>query len=179
MNFFISDTHFHHKNVLRFCSSTRPVTTVEDMNETIIKNWNEQVTRKDNVYILGDFSFSGPAETTNILRRLKGNLNLIRGNHDRWVNQETSKYFDDIRDYREVTIDNTLVVMMHYPIFEWRNMHRGAFHLFGHVHGNAKVEGRAMDVGIDARPNGDMKLWSWDEIKTYMLEQPIRTHHKG
>ena len=40
----------------------------------------------------------------------------------------------------------------------------GGYHLYGHVHGNLQLEGRAMDVGIDARPTGDMKPWSWEEI---------------
>ena len=50
-------------------------------------------------------------------------------------------------------------------------------HLFGHVHGNVKIFGRAMDVGIDARPQKDMGLWSWDEIHQILIEKPILPHH--
>jgi hypothetical protein len=34
-----------------------------------------------------------------------------------------------------------------------------------------------MDVGIDTRPTGDMKLWSWEEIKSILEKREVRTHH--
>jgi hypothetical protein len=56
-------------------------------------------------------------------------------------------------------------------------MHHGAYHLFGHVHGNATVPGRAMDVGIDARPQKDMGLWSWEEVDAVLSAREVRSHH--
>ena len=57
--FFTGDQHFDHANIIRFCN--RPFTSVEEMNETIIENWNSIVSNKDDVYCLGDFAFSKPA----------------------------------------------------------------------------------------------------------------------
>jgi len=55
MVFFIADTHFGHKNVLKLCN--RPFETIEQMNETFIENWNRRVTGRDSVYVIGDLFF--------------------------------------------------------------------------------------------------------------------------
>ncbi len=52
MVYFISDTHFGHRNVLKLCN--RPFETIEEMNETIIANWNSRVSGNDTVFIVGN-----------------------------------------------------------------------------------------------------------------------------
>lgn len=54
MIYFIADTHFDHANIIRFCN--RPFTSVEEMNETLIVNWNRKVHGNDTVYILSHTS---------------------------------------------------------------------------------------------------------------------------
>lgn len=174
---FTSDNHFFHKRILDFCRDTRIGDSVEEMNVRMIEIWNNTVAPNDTVYCLGDFSFGNPEKTADVLSRLKGRLHLIKGNHDYWINEDTSKRFESVQDYKKIAIDGIKVVMFHYPIYEWENMHHGAFHLFGHVHGNCTVPGRAMDVGIDARPQRDMGLWSWDEVKEKLKDGEIRSHH--
>jgi calcineurin-like phosphoesterase family protein len=179
---FTSDNHFYHKNILKFQAEagTRFGNDANEMNELMISKWNSQVALADKVYCLGDFSFGKPELTEAILKRLNGQLNLIRGNHEHWLTQETEQYFEDIRDYREITIDGIKIVLFHFPIEEWNRMHHGAFHLFGHVHGHhGTKEGRSMDVGIDARPQKDMGLWSWEEIKETLKDKPILSHNGG
>ena len=51
MNYYIADTHFGHDNIRRL--SNRPFKTIEEMDKTIIDNWNSRVTDNDDVYILG------------------------------------------------------------------------------------------------------------------------------
>lgn len=58
--FFISDTHFYHGNIIRFCN--RPFKSVEMMNETIISNWNNTVGQDGIVFHLGNFCLGGSVE---------------------------------------------------------------------------------------------------------------------
>ena len=179
---FTSDNHFFHKSILKFARETRQGDTAEEMNELMIEKWNATVALTDEVYCLGDFSFGSARKTLDILRRLKGRLHLIRGNHDHWIDQgsegrEAASFFEWIRDYKRIQFANVETVMFHYPIYEWEKMHYGSFHLYGHVHGNSTVPGRALDVGIDARPQKDMGLWNFDDIRTLLADREIRTHH--
>lgn len=180
--FFTSDNHFFHRSILKFARETRQGNTAEEMNELMIQKWNDTVALADEVYCLGDFSFGSAKKTIEILTRLKGRLHLIRGNHDHWIDQGSegraaSSHFEWIQDYKRLNLGGVDVVLFHYPIWEWDKMHYGSFHLFGHVHGNTTVPGRAMDVGIDARPQKDMGLWSFDEIHQVLSERQVRTHH--
>lgn len=175
-----SDNHFFHKNVLKFCPNSRQGKDEVEMNERMIAKWNSQVSRADTIYCLGDFSFGDSFKTEQVLKRLNGQIHLIRGNHENWLNKNPSleKYFISVSTYKEVTIDGIKVVMFHYPIAEWNQMHRGSFHVFGHVHNSIKnPKGRCMDVGIDARPQCDMGLFSWEEVKATLSAKEILKHH--
>ena len=59
--FFTSDLHFGHKNIIRF--DNRPFSTVEEMDEALIRNWNAKVSDEDTVYVLGDISWYNDAKT--------------------------------------------------------------------------------------------------------------------
>lgn len=145
-NFYISDLHLFHDNVLkggRF--HERPFETMEEMLSEIKKRWNNVVTNGDTVYILGDVAIRGNTiEVTEYLSQLKGQLVLIRGNHDSIKDQRLLKQFTEICDYKEIAdhVDgNTYrVVMSHYPLFSWNGQFRGSIHLYGHVHDNIDDE---------------------------------------
>ena len=176
--YFTSDTHFFHKSILKFCPDSRGyATSVEEMNELLIESWNKQVNPTDTVYHLGDFSLGTANKTEAILARLNGYKHLILGNHDGWLNPKTRAMFEHISQYREIRMNGIDVIMFHFPIAEWHKAHYGSVHLFGHTHGNYKPNGRSLDVGIDARPQKDMKLWAWEEIVESIKDKEIITHH--
>lgn len=80
--FFIGDTHFGHKNIIKFEATKgfRPFDTIEEHNEEIIKRWNSVVKNHDTVWHLGDVAFG--KESLELVKRLNGQKRLIAGNHD-------------------------------------------------------------------------------------------------
>ena len=160
--FFTSDLHFFHKNVIRF--DNRPFTSVEDMNEALIRNWNRKVKNNDLVYILGDISWGNDEETCGIFARLKGRKVLIKGNHDK-IRGNIKNYFEEITDYKEITLPgNKCVVLCHYPIVFFNKHHYGAFMFYGHVHNshewqmteNYKFELEQLDISCNMFNVGTM-----------------------
>jgi calcineurin-like phosphoesterase family protein len=129
--FYISDTHFGHKNIIRY--DNRPFSSAEEMDKALIDNWNNVVTEDDTVYILGDISWHQEFETKNILNQLNGHKILVKGNHDQVVNK-IPYYFDKIASYLEIKDNGRKVILSHYPIMFWNNQFHDSIHLYGHVH---------------------------------------------
>jgi len=151
---FISDLHYGHQNVLRHCN--RPFRDMEDQTNVLIDDWNTLVGPQDIVYVLGDFSFYTPAETTNILQALKGQKILIRGNHDHSKDLAKTRGWMRVVDKLELRLgeNKQRVVLDHNPILSWHQMHRGSIHLHGHCHGfldypEKLKRARILDVGVD------------------------------
>ena len=128
MIYFISDTHFWHRNIIKY--TKRPFETVEQMNEHIIKCWNEVVSPDDVVYHLGDFSFGSSEQVANIIERLNGKIILIMGNHDKsrtvtwWLRNgihEVHKGSMIIEDY----------ILSHKPLI---HVPYGMINVHGHIH---------------------------------------------
>lgn len=83
--FVISDTHFHHKNIIAY--TNRPFSSVEEMDAALICNWNRVVSPQDIVVHCGDFALGFPRknaqqELLKINNSLNGYKILILGNHD-------------------------------------------------------------------------------------------------
>ena len=134
-NYFISDLHFGHKNVLSF--DDRPWTNIEDHDNFIIQNWNDTVSYEDDVYILGDVSWHNATKTNEIFKQLNGTKHLIIGNHDGKLlkNREFQQQFQEICYYKELPYtENKIIVLCHYPIPCFNKHYYGSYHLYGHVH---------------------------------------------
>lgn len=157
MIYFTSDLHFYHDNVINHAN--RPFPNADKMNQTLIKNWNNKVNASDEIYILGDVTMKGATYANEVLRQLNGHKYLIRGNHDRFTDQQS---FDQslcvwIKDYYELNYGKDQFILFHYPIEEWNGFFRGAYHLHGHQHNYADYNYRNLekglrryDVGVDA-----------------------------
>ncbi len=131
--FFISDTHFGHKNIITFKrddnTPLRDFATVEEMDETMVRNWNKVVCDKDTVYHLGDVVINRKALP--ILERLNGRKVLIKGNHDIFRLEDYTQYFDDIRAYKVMTKEG--IICSHIPIHP-DSLSRWRINLHGHLH---------------------------------------------
>lgn len=189
MKYFTSDPHFFHKGIIQYCN--RPFKTVEEMNTTIINNWNEIVTDSDEVYLLGDVAWTGNIKAIRTLRdKLNGAIHLIMGNHDyqnKFQRQVVRDIFDSTNDYLQLEVPDDemeggkqLIFLCHYPMLVWNGSHRGAWQLFGHVHSgplstgkdtSLKISPAQYDVGVD---NNDFKPVSYDQIKTIITKQYLK-----
>lgn len=139
---YISDLHFGHA-ILNDAMDCRGFASADEMNEYMIKKWNEKVTDIDEVYILGDFSVIFAKKTNEILDQLKGKLFLIRGNHDKFLMDRKCnlKRFEWIKSYAEIEDNGRSVILSHYPVFCYNGQYRRdkqgnstAYMLYGHVH---------------------------------------------
>lgn len=166
--FFTSDLHFGHKNIIRF--DNRPFTSVEEMDATLITNWNKKVSPKDTIYILGDISWHDDQKTFEIFSSLNGHKILIKGNHDR-IHGKVRHCFDEITDYKEININGNPIVLCHYPITFFNKHHYGAYMFYGHVHNshewqmteNYKYELEQLDIKCNMFNVGCM-IWNYEPV---------------
>lgn len=125
--YFIADTHFGEENIRRY--ENRPYASKTEMTEALIQNWNELITKADEVYVLGDFGASG--SETEILGRLNGIKYLVKGNHDIYSNEYYRQAgFAEVYDC-PILLEK-FWILSHEPLYVNENMPYA--NLFGHVH---------------------------------------------
>lgn len=196
MLYFTSDHHFWHTNVIRYCN--RPFTSVEEMNEALIKNWNDVVAPEDEVYYLGDFSMAArPVEI--YTTRLNGIKYLVPGNHDfchsyHKRSRTTESHTKWVRQYQDwgwimLPEQSTLLIpglgdvnLCHLPygnidykddkFAKWRQHDNGNWLLCGHVHQNWQTMGRMINVGVDV---WDFRPVSIMEITDLIKREDVRS----
>ena len=143
--FLISDTHFGHEKTCTVFkradgSPLRPFSCAEEMDEFMIKAWNDRVRPGDKIYHLGDVVIS--RKFLHVLTRLNGDKVLIRGNHDIFKLEDYTQYFRDVRGYH---VMNGLI-LSHIPVHP-DNLARFGCSIHGHLHANRIMKAR----GVDAR----------------------------
>ena len=131
--FIIADTHFGHSNIIKYCN--RPFTNVEDMDNQLIKNWNNVVSKNDTVYHLGDFALGNIEKIAEYRSKLNGKIFLIMGNHDSY---NIKKYYEAgfEKVYDKPIIYQDFFILSHKPLSTTENM--PYVNIFGHVHNNPK-----------------------------------------
>lgn len=182
MTYFTADLHLGHDNIISFCN--RPFKNIEEMDKAIINNWNSKVTEKDEVWILGDFSYRSVKNVENYLQKLKGKKHLIIGNHDRtWMEKiDLDKYFFSIDKISYTCVDSKNIIMCHYPIMEWSGYYHDYYMVYGHIHNsvgqpywNLIIENKFMlNAGVDI--NNFFPV-TFDEL--IENNQSFKTKHKS
>lgn len=171
MIYFTSDLHLGHDNIIKLCN--RPFDSVEEMDETIISNWNKRVKKNDTVYVVGDFIWK-ESDLSKYISRLSGKKILIVGNHDKWAKKEEyAKFFEYITKYEEVSLNGHQLTLCHYPMVEWKNSRkegtsRLGYLIYGHIHNNIRSEYKllfetynALNAGVDIN---NFEPVSFDEL---------------
>lgn len=148
--YFTSDTHFWHKNILKF--EDRPYKSVEDMTEKMIDIWNNQVNDNDLVYHLGDLCLGNFEETKDVLSKLKGKIILIKGNHDYSKHYTKINKLGLLHEYHEVGTTlkyyKNQMWLTHYPFEIGLRPRKWSIH--GHIHSNKSTWDNQINVGVDS-----------------------------
>ena len=132
MIYYTSDLHLGHANIIKLCQ--RPFYTVDEMNYTLIANWNDRVTNNDTVYICGDLIFRSATDPTWLINSLKGKKHLILGNHDNsWISKvDLSQYFESVSNLLTFSNEKHKITLCHYPMMSFE----GKYLIHGHIHNN-------------------------------------------
>lgn len=191
MIWYTADPHLDHPDILKWCEPTRGrYKDVDEMNADIVRIWNETVSKKDEVRIIGDFAFKNHRKWTNLLN---GKKFLVLGNHDGMPleaiaglagevdtdTQKTLQQFRKVATQVECTTRGQKMIMNHYPLKTWEDAYSGAWCLHGHVHGRMK---ESLPTGIDRYLYLDVgwdvhgRPISFDEIDIMMLGKAKNMH---
>lgn len=132
-----SDLHFGHNR--EFLYVPRGFKSIEEHDETIIKNWNELVAADDDVYLLGDLMLNDNEHGIECLKRLNGKFHFIRGNHDTDSRVKLYEELGEIIGWSTVIkYKKYHFYLSHYPTMtgnlEAESLHQMAINLFGHTH---------------------------------------------
>lgn len=176
---FTSDTHFGHDNIIKYCN--RPFRDVREMDEEIIRRWNETVPADGVVFHLGDFGYGGSKEWADILRRLNGRIYLILGNHDlKNIKQGYMAAFAHVTQQMTIRVGGQSIYLNHNPFLCYGGSYKDVWQLFGHVHSgpnsNTGLDHPRLqhlfplqyDVGVD---NNDFRPISFAEVKAKIEAQ--------
>jgi len=148
-----SDPHFHHKNM----AVRRGFSCAEEMNEHIVKNWNNHVSKKDVVFLLGDVTME--KNDYKILSRLNGLINVVLGNHDK--RQHVSHLLNYVNSVSGMIDYKSKYILTHCPIHPNELKFRYSYNIHGHVHENSLNDERYINVSaevIDYIPKVIMNL---------------------
>ena len=175
--YFTSDTHFGHRNIIRYCN--RPFNSIEEMNETLINNWNKVVDKEDIVFHLGDFAVGDVASWSNLLQQLNGKVYLIMGNHDMHTTKKGVEGFQHVSWEMLIEIGKRKIYLNHYPFLCFSGAKKNTWQFFGHVHTSPYFKGEdssrlsllfptQYDVGVD---NNNFTPISYNEVKAKNQQQ--------
>jgi len=178
MIWFTSDTHWYHTNIIRYCG--RPFKNVDEMNHTMIDNWNNVVRPNDTVYHLGDLGMIKSVDTLyTLLNRLNGKKFLIKGSHDQTYDKICYPFDNNniisitpmhtIPAHDQANVSHVPITLCHYCLRTWPKSHFNSWHLYGHSHNRLPPEGKSLDVGVDGH---NFTPWSLAEVTRYMSERP-------
>lgn len=168
MDYFTSDNHFFHTNIIKYCK--RPFKSTDHMNSVMVERWNARVGPDDDIYCLGDFGFGDQDQIQRLFDRLIGRKHLIRGNHDKETRLVNGWVW--VRDYFELRLGGEHVVLFHYAPRVWNRSHHGSIALYGHSHGGMPGNSQSLDVGVDCWDYAPVTL---PEIKRRLTGLPKYT----
>lgn len=176
MVYFRHSLNFGHKNIIKYCH--RPFKNMDEMDKTMVENWNKVVGPKDLVYHLGDFcSWSGKSldyykKFRHYRDQLNGKIFLILGNHDYKVGEPFPFGLEGKTNTLVLREQGCEITLSHYAMRVWNKSHFDSWHLFGHTHGTLPNIGKSIDIGVDSN---NFTPVSFEQVKAIMKDRPHNT----
>lgn len=178
MIYFSSDFHLGHVRILEYCAESRPFSSLDEMNRSIIDTLNSQMVPGDLLYFLGDGSLNHKY-VLEFFPQINADIVYLPGNHCKtsrlqkgWqkTREMTLQQVPNIRSFHDeliIDIGRHKVLLSHFPWIElsddrhaakyseWRPSRKDypgvSYALFGHIHSKKGQQfyDRGIDVGID------------------------------
>lgn len=178
MIYFTSDLHFGHDK--DFIYKSRGFNSIEDHDNTIIENWNNIITEDDDIYVLGDLMLGDKEYGLNCLKRLRGKIHIVVGNHDTTNKIDLySTKLNNVVEIKPIIIlkyNKYKFYLSHYPTItsalnEEKSLKDCLINLYGHTHQTTKFYNEMLfmyNVGLDCHQNKPISI---DEIISDILEK--------
>ena len=149
----ISDTHFFHENIIKYCYRT--FKTLDEQDRILLSNWNNTVKETDMVIHLGDIAFSkNAARLIKVIKELNGRKILVQGNHDKrsrhWYMTNGFEFACD-----SFVWDN--IIFTHRPISR-DNIDRWRLNIHGHIHEKLEKDKRFTNISVEQIKYTPIKL---------------------
>lgn len=187
--YFTADLHFNHDFVAgtrrRYLGEGYYASDVEH-DEDLIERWNDRVTKRDTVWVLGDVGMGSLTNVLELVGRLNGTKHLVYGNHDpghpmhRGAHNKLRRYlevFESAQLAAQIRIDGKLAMLSHFPYQgdhgdvdrypEWRLRDEGLPLLHGHVHDAYTFSALGLNVGQDPYP----ELLDYDQARGWVANR--------
>lgn len=165
-----ADEHYSHRRIIGYQS--RPFSSLEEMNSTLVTRHNELVKEGDTVIHVGDFSFGRADDFLRVASLLNGTHCFMDGSHDRSMREffsspeltASNSRFHLLPKLFEFTFSGVKVVLCHYALHNWWASHYqgSSAHFHGHSHGRFTSPFHALDIGVDT-----------NDFRPYLIEEAI------
>lgn len=185
MIYITSDWHFLHDK--DFVYKPRGFQTCEEMNKTLIDNFNEIVQPNDDIYVLGDCLLGGASQLEKglgLMSWLNGKLHLIRGNHctdKRWAAYKELDNVVEIETAMYLKYGKYHFYLSHFPSlcsnYDDKGLKHCTINLCGHTHTTNPFadmdKGLIYHVEVDAHDNYPICIDKViEDLKHYRLNDP-------
>lgn len=192
-DWFISDHHFGHNNIIHFCE--RPFSSTQEMNDAMIEIWNDFIRPGDSVAYVGDFAL-GKRDEVGVVNKLHGDVHLFIGNHDRpfrnskYITEYLRYGFVSVQRSTDILIEGERVSIGHFPFeqdfvenfnqkydkfSQFRIQDKGQWLIHGHTHNALRTKWcKQINVCVDL---WDFEPVSYGRISSLIKEGP--SEHEG
>jgi calcineurin-like phosphoesterase family protein len=168
---FTADFRFGHSNIIRYCNrrfkaSRKWIERSSTVSTTPLRPMTSSISISSGIFASGARRKRWSTASRFAARRFLG------AGESRQTNSQADREFSWLSNLAEISIHGQPIVICHYAMRVWNRSHHGAWHLYGHSHGNLPdTPSLSMDVGVDTH---DFRPWHFDKISTLMAERVKR-----